>query len=126
MKASEHQIQVAFVEWLAVSRIPDIELAHATPNGGARNIVVARKLKAEGLKPGVPDWQWPVARGAFIGLAIEFKADGGNPSKEQRERIDALQRAGWCAVLCWDWRAAARTVQGYAGLLQVVYPGFAM
>lgn len=118
---SEHQTQSAFARWCELQRhrIEGIDLAHAVPNGGARNIVVARKLKAEGVKPGVPDWQWPVSRGAFIGLAIEFKDGDGNPSKEQRERITRLQQEGWNVVMCWDWQAAARTVEGYAGMLRV-------
>jgi len=120
---SEHQTQAAFIRWLALQRIDGLDTSHAIPNGGARHIAVAGKLKAEGVKPGVPDWQWPAARGGFIGLAIEFKDGTGVPGKEQRERIDALQRAGWCVVICWDWQAAARTVQGYAGMLTIDYAG---
>jgi hypothetical protein len=116
---SEHDTQAAFIQWLDHQRIDGLDTSHAIPNGGARHIAVAGKLKAEGVKPGVPDWQWPSARGGFIGLAIEFKHGAGVPSKEQRERIDALQREGWCVVICWDWTAAARTVQGYAGMLRV-------
>lgn len=119
---SEHQTQAAFVRWLELQRIEGLDTSHAIPNGGARHITVARKLKAEGVKAGSPDWQWPAARGGFIGLAIEFKDGAGVPTKEQRERIDALQRAGWCVVICWDWTAAARTVQGYAGMLRVEVP----
>lgn len=122
MTATEHQIQSAFVEWLATQRIPGLATAHAIPNGGHRHPAVGAKLKAEGVKAGALDWQWPSPRGGFVGLAIEFKAGSGVPSKEQRERIDALQRDGWCVVLCWDWTAAARTVQGYAGMLNVGYP----
>lgn len=119
---SEHQTQAAFVRWLELQRIEGLDTAHAIPNGGARHKAVAGKLKAEGVKAGSPDWQWPAARGGFIGLAIEFKDGTGAPTKEQRERIDALQRAGWCVVICWDWQAAARTVQGYAGMLRVEVP----
>lgn len=119
MNPTEHQLQAAFVEWAAFSRIPDIELSFAVPNGGDRHPAVAAKLKAEGVARGVPDWLWPVARGGYLGLAIEFKASAGNPSKEQRERITAMHRAGWLAVICWDWIAAKRVVQGYAGMLEV-------
>ncbi len=118
---NEHQIQSAFFDWVARQRIPEIELMHATPNGGLRSKATAGKLKMEGVKTGVPDVCWPVSRGAFIGLAIEFKKPDGNPSKEQRERIDALQKAGWCVVLCWSWEAAAKMVQGYAGMMRVSY-----
>ncbi len=118
--ASEHGIQTAFFQWAALQRYPGIDLMHAIPNGGARHKAVAGKLKAEGVKSGVPDVAWPVAHGGFIGLAIEFKAGDGNPTKEQRERITKMQREGWCVAVCWDWESAARFVAGYAGLLQVV------
>lgn len=116
---SEHQTQSAFFDWVALQNFPGVELFHACPNGGARHPVVAAKLKKEGVKPGVPDVSWPVARGGFIGLAIEFKHGDGNPSAEQRKRITAMQLEGWCVVVCWDWQAAARLVTGYAGLLRV-------
>lgn len=118
---SEHQVQAAFIEWCQLQSvaIEGLDAAFAVPNGGHRHMSVAKRLKAEGVVPGQPDWQWPVARGAFIGLAIEFKAGDGVPSKEQRTRIASLQRGGWCVVICWDWQSAARTVQGYAGMLRV-------
>lgn len=117
---SEHDQQAAFFRWCELqATIPGIHLMHAIPNGGQRNKATAGKLKAEGVKAGVLDVQWPVARGGFIGLAIEFKHGDGNPSKEQRERITRLQLEGWCVTVCWDWQAAARMVQGYAGMLRV-------
>jgi len=116
---SEHAHQVAFFEWANLKRFPGIELLHAVPNGGARHKAVAGKLKAEGVKPGVPDVLWPVARGGFIGLAIEFKHGDGNPTKEQRERINRMQREGWLVLVCWSWEAAARVMVGYAGMLML-------
>ncbi|NDY89755.1 VRR-NUC domain-containing protein [Ideonella livida] len=121
MRDVEHAMQAAFVRWTSVCRIPEIELSHAVPNGGQRSKATAGRLKAEGVKPGVPDWQWPVARGGYIGLAIEFKSPGEGPTKEQRDRINALQMAGWLAVLCWDWEAASRVVKGYAGMIKLEF-----
>ena len=118
---SEHLEQKAFFTWLDFQNFKGIELAHAIPNGGARHPAVAAKLKAEGVKAGVPDVAWPVARGGFIGLAIEFKHGDGNPTKEQRARIDKLQQEGWCVCVCWSWVAAARVLKGYAGMLTVSY-----
>lgn len=116
---SEHDTQCAFFQYANLQRFPGIELLHATPNGGMRHPAVAAKLKKEGVKAGVPDVSWPVARGGFIGLAIEFKHGDGNPSKEQRERINLMQREGWCVAVCWSWDAAARFLKGYAGMLEV-------
>lgn len=116
---SEHQTQAAFATWCERSGIAGLDTSHAIPNGGHRHPAVGAKLKAEGVKAGALDWQWPSPRGGFVGLAIEFKDGAGNPSKEQRERIDALQSDGWCVVVCWGWEAAARTVKGYAGMMRV-------
>lgn len=118
----EHDTQKAFFQWAAHQRFHGIELLHAIPNGGARHPAVAAKLKAEGVRAGVLDVSWPVARGGYIGLAIEFKHGDGNPSKEQRQRIDAMQKEGWCVAICWSWEAAARLLSGYAGMLTVSMP----
>lgn len=118
---SEHLTQKAFFDWAQLQQAIDTTLMHAIPNGGLRSKAVAGKLKAEGVKAGVPDVSWPVARGGFIGLAIEFKDGDGNPTKEQRERITRMQKEGWCVMVCWDWKAGARAVQGYAGMLRVNY-----
>jgi len=116
---SEHQTQKAFFDWATRQKIEGVEMMFAVPNGGQRHPAVAAKLKAEGVKPGVPDVMWPTARGGFVGLAIEFKHGDGNPSAEQRKRIDAMQKEGWCVAVCWTWQAAARLVQGYAGMVRV-------
>jgi len=120
---SEHDQQCAFFAWAEMQKIPGIELLHATPNGGLRTKATAGKLKAEGVKAGVPDVSWPVAHGGFIGLAIEFKNisanDGGSYSTSQAKRISSLQKEGWCVVICWDWTSAARLLQGYAGMIKV-------
>ncbi len=116
---SEQQSQAAFFRWASMQRFPGIELLHAIPNGGSRNLLEAVNLKRSGVKAGVPDVSWPVARGGFIGLAIEFKDKDNNPSKEQRERITRMQVEGWCVAVCWTWEAAARLLKGYAGMLRV-------
>jgi hypothetical protein len=113
---SEHASQAAFFDWASRQRIDGLEDAFAVPNGGQRHPAVAAKLKAEGVKKGVPDVLIPTPRGGYIGLAVEFKFDDGNCGKEQRERITRLQRDGWCVVVVWDWEAAARTVMGYLEL----------
>jgi hypothetical protein len=116
---TEHQMQSAFFDWLKLQKFEGVELAHAIPNGGARHPAVAAKLKKEGVKTGVPDVSLPIARGGYIGLAIEFKSKDGNPSKEQRERISKMQLERWCVIVCWDWQAAARAVEGYVGMMRI-------
>lgn len=54
---SEHDAQVAIFTWARMSetRLPALQLLFAVPNGARVSIGHARKLKAEGLKAGVPD-----------------------------------------------------------------------
>jgi hypothetical protein len=110
---SEHYHQKAFFAWVGRQKRPELDAIFAVPNGGHRHPAVAAKLKAEGVRPGVPDVLLPSPRGGFVGLAIEFKFDAGNCTKEQRERITRMQIDGWMCVVAWDWEAAARTVLGY-------------
>jgi len=51
MNDEEHKVQVAICQYLEMRGV----VYFAIPNGGNRNIVTAKKLKAEGVQPGVPD-----------------------------------------------------------------------
>ena len=113
---TEHDIQKSYFEWASWQKSPELKQLFAVPNGGHRHPATAVKLKKEGVKAGVPDVLLPVARGAFIGMAIEFKANDGTPTKEQRQRMTELQHNGWCVTMCWDWESAARFTLGYLGM----------
>lgn len=99
--ATEHQEQVRVVDWAAhhESRWPELALLFAIPNGGHRRKAVAAKLKAEGVKAGVPDMCLPVARGPYHGLYIELKTLTGSATKEQRAWLQSLTEQGYCARL---------------------------
>jgi hypothetical protein len=53
------------------ARMPEVaDLIFHVPNGGHRVKAVAAKLKAQGVKAGMPDLVLPMARGGFFGLYI--------------------------------------------------------
>lgn len=112
---TEHEIQVSFVEWCELNTgvYPELKIGFAVPNGGKRHIGVAKKLKAEGVKPGIPDWLLPVRKGPYIGLAIEFKARRGQLTDEQRNMLQLLRSYGWQTHVCRDWEQAADIVVMY-------------
>lgn len=114
-KSPEHDIQAAFVTWcrLHEKKYPELKLAFAVPNGGHRHAATAARLKAEGVRPGVPDWCLPVARGGYIGLFVEFKSSKGKPSPAQLEYIGLLKTAGHRVVVCNDFLVAAEVVKMY-------------
>ena len=90
---SEHDEQVGFVIWFR-SRFPGV-LILAVPNGGKRHPGTARKLKAEGVVPGVPDLFVPE-----WSLWVEMKrAKGGRLSPDQREVIAYLESIGHGVII---------------------------
>lgn len=111
----EHHEQVALFKWarLQEKRTLDLRLLFAIPNGGKRNKATAGKLKAEGVKAGVPDICLPVARGRFHGLYIELKAPGGKASDSQSSWLKALAAQGYCAHVCVGWESAKNVIVAY-------------
>lgn len=116
---SEDQHQEALFRWAALSKIPELDLMYAVPNGGLRNVRVAVKLKAGGVKSGVPDICLPTARGSFHGLYIELKkpkcskSPAGKPTKNQIEWLQKLNDAGYLAVTCIGWDEAKKAIETY-------------
>ena len=84
---TEHQEQASLFKEAAIraKADPRWSMMFAIPNGGKRSIGVAVKMKAEGVKRGVPDIFLPVPIGQWCGMFLEMKVrQGGQVSKEQR------------------------------------------
>lgn len=114
-KTSEHDEQVALFQWARMNegRWPELRWMFAVPNGGQRAMLTAIKLKAEGVKAGVPDIFLPCPVGGYAGLWIEMKAGSNKPTAEQRQWLDALREMGYCTAVCWGADEAIRTVESY-------------
>ena len=99
----EGQEQAALMTELRI-RMPDVaDLIYHVPNGGHRHVLVAMKLKEQGVVAGIPDLVLTMARGCYFGLYIEFKATPPNDaaiSASQHERIRKLNAQGYLAVVC--------------------------
>lgn len=119
MKNLEHQEQAALMRWAEYQskKLPELALLFAIPNGGARHPAVAGKLKAEGVKAGVPDLFLPVPRNvqgiAFNGLFIEMKAGRNKPTPPQVQWIMRLSQHGYRVAVCWGWEAAREVIEEY-------------
>ena len=113
---TEHQEQAALFEWAAFQECvwPELRLLHAIPNGGKRDKVTAARLKAEGVKPGVPDVCLPVPRGDKHGLYIEMKRRrGGSVSADQLKWLENLMRQGYECHVCRGCEEARITIMEY-------------
>lgn len=113
-QASEHEIQVALFRWWNYWAPPSLRpLMFAIPNGGARNAVTGARLKAEGVKSGVPDILLARPVYPFSGLWLELKREGGRVFQAQEEMIAALNMAGYLAVIVYGIDQARRTIESY-------------
>jgi VRR-NUC domain len=119
MRSDEHLHQVALFHWAAVMscRHPALLMMFAIPNGGLRSKAVAGKLKAEGVRSGVPDLFLPWVTSSKCGLFIEMKSSKGIISPAQKWWADNLTAAGYYRhEFCYSWTEAARVICNYLGI----------
>lgn len=129
-KSSESSHQCALFAWAATevrNGRSELRLLHHIPNGGTRgNDMVSRqiaggKLKAEGVRSGVPDVCLPVARRGFHGLYIEMKAPQQKSEKDQfhgcsdtqLQWLADLEKEGYCTGVCYTWEEARNALIWY-------------
>lgn len=121
---SESSHQQALFSWAraAAAARPELGLLYAIPNGGARSKATAGRLKAEGVRAGVPDVCLPLPRGAHAALYIELKRPAeagraaGRVSPEQRRWRDTLTAAGNLVLIAYGWLEARRFIEHYLAL----------
>lgn len=114
----EGQEQAALMREIEL-RYPEVfELIYHVPNGGHRAKAVAAKLKAQGVKAGIPDLALPMARGGYFGLYIEFKAtvDPAPVSPSQDACISRLNSQGYLAIVCRGHFDAMECLRAYLAL----------
>ncbi len=114
---SEHTEQVSLFEWAAWmgTRIPELKLLYHVPNGGKRDKATAARLKAEGVKAGVPDVFLPVARMGYHGFYLELKVGKNKTSPEQDAWLNALKAEGYAVDVSYGWQEAAHKIARYLG-----------
>lgn len=122
---TEHAEQVALFDWADVVTWgnPDaaaaLGLMYAVPNGGHRHRATAGRLKAEGVRAGVPDVCLPCrsVEGTRIGLYIELKRrTGGRVSPAQADWHERLRAVGHRVEVCRGWQEAAEAIADHLGL----------
>ena len=113
---TESQEQITVFNWVAyqLGKWPELELLHHVPNGGKREAREATRMKAEGVKKGVPDLCLPVARGKYHGLYVEMKrVEGGKVSQDQKWWLEKLAEQGYKATVCRGAEEAITVIGKY-------------
>ena len=121
LSGTEDAAQIALFMWAATVRdkYPELKWMFAIPNGGSRHKAEAGKLRAMGVRAGVPDLCLPVRRGRFGGLYIEMKRPKTNGKRagfvkpEQSLWLEFLKSQGYGAISCRGWEHARDTIIEY-------------
>lgn len=107
MIPTEHEEQRELVKWFRQT-YHDVRI-FAIPNGGARSMSTAARLKAEGVSSGVPDLFIPA-----WALWIEMKRQkGGVVSPEQKDWIAYLKGLDYEVLVCKGAEEAKNKIQGF-------------
>lgn len=104
---TEHEEQREFVRWFRQT-YPSVRV-FAVPNGGARNIATAARLKLEGVTRGVPDLCIPAWR-----LWVEMKRKKNSRVDEaQKDWHQYLEGIGHTVVIGHGWQDAAEKIETF-------------
>jgi hypothetical protein len=105
---TEHEEQRELVKWFRQTF--DGVRIFAIPNGGARSITTAARLKVEGVSAGVPDLYIPAWK-----VWVEMKrVKGGVVDKAQKDWHTYLTDIGDLVMVCRGSDEAKRMIQEYA------------
>lgn len=107
-ESPEEDLQRMCVEYAEAmsARRPLLKYLFHPANGGKRPRGEAGKLKALGVKPGVPDLllPFPSPNKQWAGMALELKASNGRVTEDQNRWLSAYADNGWLTGLVWEFQ----------------------
>lgn len=125
-KSSEEREQSLVYRWSTKQSVREacqgIEWLYHCPNGGKRDKVTANKLKAMGVKKGIPDLQLNLVRKGYNGIAIEMKDPNGRLEPEQKECIKHYMAQNWLVYVCYSAVEAHAALCNYFDISPTQYP----
>lgn len=121
---TEHGHQAAIFNWSQqnLDKYPVLKYLFAVPNGFYGSAAQKGKMKAEGLKLGVPDIWLPVKSKPYIigietdqysGLVIELKVKKNVPTQDQLDWLAFLKQQGYQCWVCYGWEEARDKIVEY-------------
>ena len=112
-ESAEQQVLFQWARMMS-GKWPELTLMYHIPNEGKRSHKTGARMKAEGLKSGVPDICLPVARGGHHGLYIELKrVKNSRVTVDQMLWLESLARQGYVAAVCRGADEAIELITGY-------------
>lgn len=116
MRHQESTLQQACVRWFALAH-PDLyadRRFYAVPNGGWRNAITAKVMKAEGVLAGVADLHLDIPSGGYHGLRIEMKnGKQGRQSEAQKAYEQGCIKYNYQYAICRSVEEFVNIVNNY-------------
>lgn len=109
----ESIIQQNFMQWLKLQYRFLFDVTCAIPNQGRRSYKNASRMKAEGMKKGMPDVVIFYPSGFYHGMFIEFKSEKGKPSVDQIKMMETLTENDYYCCYCYSLEDGIREIRGY-------------
>ena len=78
-------------------------------------MITGARLKAEGVRPGIPDLMLVAPRGKYKGLFIEMKKPPNHPNDDQKKVISYLDSQGYCCLVKYNAETAITSISSYLG-----------
>lgn len=115
---NEEGVGRMLVEWIDLLVFPNglrpgLFFYHI-PNGLARTATMGGIFKAQGLRPGWPDYGLDLPVGRYHGFRLEIKADNGKkPTAEQLEILARLESVGYKCGVAWGFDQGKKQLEDY-------------
>ena len=114
----EEAVGRMLVEWIDMIKLPNglrpgLFFYHI-PNGLARTAAMGGIFKAQGLRPGWPDYGLDLPVGRYHGFRLEIKADDGDkPTATQLEILARLESVGYKCAVAWGFDEGKLALERY-------------
>jgi len=112
MKFKEDNLQKQVARYLDLNKVLWCHVA----NERKTSIQAGRRLKAKGVKSGVPDCLIFKANKNFTGLALELKVKPNKPTENQKKWLLELSLQGWECKVAYDFDEAINIIDKYLEL----------
>ena len=114
MRNQEHLAQSLLIKWFRLQYPLMAKCLFAIPNGGARHIGTAIKLKQEGVTAGVADLFLMIPANGKHGLFLEMKKEKGAKLQQNQEQfLNLAESMGYAAEVAYGFEEAQEIIQKY-------------
>lgn len=111
LQISEDALQAQCIKWIRYA-YPRV-ICWATPNGGLRDVRIARKLKATGTLAGIPDLTVATPSRGYGAAFIELKVGYNKPTAQQEVIMERLREAGYAVSVAYSFDEFEQFVKWY-------------